>query len=85
MRNAPHRTTILGMENTTQHPFTAEFEDAARGLGLSPSTLGRLVGQGGDFHKRLTAGRRVWPETIEQVRQEIAALREWRGHASRED
>jgi hypothetical protein len=51
-----------------------EIEDAAKRLGLSPSTVGERAGQGGRFYARLCAGKRVWPETADAVREKIAAM-----------
>ena len=66
-------TSLQHMSET--HPFLHEFEAAARELNFEPTTMGRLVNQGGHFHRRLLKNRRVWPETIEKVRVEIARLR----------
>lgn len=54
----------------------AEMESAAADLGISVSTLGRLSGQGGKFHERLRAGKRVWPETVSKVRATIERERQ---------
>ena len=65
----------LGRMTETQN-LLHELEAAAADLGMAASTLGRLVGQGGRFHARLAAGKRVWPETAEKVRENIAALKD---------
>jgi len=52
-----------------------EFERTATDLGLAFTTLGRMVGQGGGFHARLAAGKRMWPETAEAVWNRLQALR----------
>lgn len=49
----------------------AEIEAAAKKLKIAPSTVGERAGQGGQFYKRLEAGKRVWPETAEAVRKSI--------------
>lgn len=54
--------------------LVAEMEAAAAALGIEPSTLGERAGQGGRFYARLKAGKRVWPETAEKVRNKIAEL-----------
>ena len=59
----------------------SEMEAAAAALNLSPSTLGRIAGQGGRFYKRLKDGSRVWPETAASVRRTIEELRSVRGDA----
>ena len=66
---------LAAMKHENLKQFISEFEEAASGLGLAPSTLGRLVGLGGDFHARVKAGRRVWPETIEKARCGIDRIR----------
>lgn len=47
----------------------AEIDAYCGQAGISPATLGRQAGQGGNFYKRLREGRRSWPETMEKVRQ----------------
>lgn len=59
--------------NTTEHLKT-EIEAAADALGIAPSTVGQRAGQGGKFYDRLCAGKRVWPETAESVRERIAEM-----------
>ena len=49
-----------------------EIEAYASAAGLEPSTVCRYAGQGGGFWRRLTAGRRIYPETIEKVREYMA-------------
>ena len=51
-----------------------EIEAAALRLDIAPSTVGERAGQGGRFYKRLTEGKRVWPETAGKVRQEIERM-----------
>lgn len=67
-------TIVVGM--TEAQTLRYEIEAAAADLNVSASTLGRMVGQGGKFHARLVAGKRVWPETADKVRQAIAHLRD---------
>lgn len=50
-----------------------EIEAAAEELGIAPSTVGKLAGQGGHFYHRLSSGCRVWPETASKVRCWITA------------
>ncbi|MDN5568184.1 MAG: hypothetical protein L0G27_05465 [Paracoccus sp. (in: a-proteobacteria)] len=50
-----------------------EIEAAAEKLGIAPSTVGKLAGQGGHFYHRLSSGCRVWPETALKVRGWISA------------
>ena len=52
----------------------SELEGYAAEFGLSPATLGERVGQGGRFYARLKEGRRVWPETIEKVRDRMRQM-----------
>lgn len=52
----------------------AEIEAAAAKLDLAASTVGERAGQGGKFYQRLCDGKRVWPETAEKVRAEIARM-----------
>jgi len=52
----------------------AALEAKARELGLSPSTIGERVGQGGRFYARLKSGARIWPETAEKVRKKLDDL-----------
>ena len=49
----------------------SRFDEKAAQTGLSTSTLGRLVGQGGRFYARLIEGKRVWPETAESVLEKL--------------
>lgn len=60
--------------DTTENLKT-EIESAAAQLGLEPTTIGRLVGQGGHFYRRLCDGKRVWPETADAVRAKLAQLK----------
>lgn len=50
-----------------------EMRQFAGASGMSVSTLGRLAGCGGNFYARLESGRRAWPETVQKVRDYIAA------------
>lgn len=58
----------------------AEMESAAAEFGISISTLGRLVNQGGEFHKRLRDEKRMWPETAAKVRLAIISERKRRNN-----
>lgn len=51
-----------------------EMQAAASGLGISITTMGARVGQGGKFYERLRSGKRVWPETVEKVRSKMRDL-----------
>jgi hypothetical protein len=51
--------------------LAAEVADTAAALGIAVTTLGRRLGQGGMFHARLVAGKRVWPETAAAVRKKL--------------
>lgn len=53
----------------------AEFEAVASECGIPLTTLGAKVGQGGHFHKRLAAGKWMWPETIENVQRRLQEIR----------
>ena len=66
---------------TASETLADEIEAAALRLNLSPSTVGRRVGQGGKFYERLRSGKRVWPETIEKVRQQLPHLTRSEGAA----
>ena len=60
---------------TEAQSLLAEIEAVAAALNISPSTVGERAGQGGRFYSRLKAGKRVWPETAERVRAELARMR----------
>jgi len=60
------------MDHTQQ--LRIEIEAAAKALGLAPSTVGERAGQGGKFYDRLCAGKRVWPETADAVRNRIQQM-----------
>ena len=49
-----------------------EIESYASAAGLEPSTVCRYAGQGGGFWRRLIAGRRIYPETLEKIRTFMA-------------
>ncbi|WP_370312503.1 hypothetical protein [Sagittula sp.] len=53
----------------------AEIEAKALELSLSPSTIGRMAGQGGKFYERLLKGKRVWPETVTAVRSKLQEMK----------
>ncbi len=53
----------------TTKQLKAEIDAYCAAAGISPATLGSRAGQGGHFYKRLSAGKRSWPETIEAVRR----------------
>lgn len=65
---------------TLSEQIKAEIEDAARVLNLEPSTIGRQVGQGGLFYRRLENGARVWPETAADVRRRLGEMLVLAGH-----
>jgi len=67
---------------TTTHDLIAEIEAAAAALGIAPSTLGERAGQGGHFYARLKAGKRVWPDTAQRVRDAIERMKSSTGGAS---
>jgi len=48
---------------------------------MSASTISRLAGQGGGLPACLEAGKRIWPETADKVRDVIADLMQARGAA----
>jgi hypothetical protein len=52
-----------------------EIEATAETLGIAPSTVGRRVGQGGHFYKRLQEGKRVWPDTADSVLDKLEAMK----------
>lgn len=49
----------------------ARIDAVSAKTGLAKSTIGRLVGQGGTFYRRLASGARVWPETAASVFQRL--------------
>lgn len=59
----------------------SELNHAAAKLNMSASTISRLAGQGGGLPARLEAGKRIWPETADKVRDVIADLMQARGAA----
>lgn len=61
--------------STPVEQLRVEFEAAGAELDIPLTTLGSRVGQGGHFHKRLSEGKRMWPETIESVRHRLHELR----------
>ena len=65
------------MSTTNNHTdaLRAEIEAKALELSLSPSTIGRMAGQGGKFYERLIAGKRVWPETVMAVRSKLQEMK----------
>ena len=65
------------------HTLLAEMESAAAEFGISISTLGRIVKQGGQFHERLREGKRMWPETAAKVRLAIIDERKRRNSKGR--
>jgi len=60
--------------STLSASLAAEIEAVAARLGLSPSTVGKRIGQGGRFYMRLKAGNRIWPETDATARQRLREL-----------
>lgn len=61
--------------STTEH-LKSEIERTAKATKLKPTTIGRMVGQGGHFYRRLCAGKRVWPETADAVLAQLEGIRE---------
>lgn len=59
----------------------SELNHAAAKLNMSASTISRLAGQGGGLPACLEAGKRIWPETADKVRDVIADLMQARGAA----
>ena len=53
------------------HTLKIEIEKAAEEFGLDPSTIGKCAGQGGHFYRRISNGKRFWPETAAKVRKWI--------------
>lgn len=64
---------ILHMMTLAQK-LADEIEATAARVGMSPSTVGERAGQGGKFYDRLRAGKRVWPETAEKVRDKLRTI-----------
>lgn len=64
--------------------LAAEIEAAADAMGIAPSTVGKLAGQGGNFYKRLKSGKRVWPETAASVRAAIQKMQQQQQSRGRE-
>ncbi len=62
------------MDITTEQ-LRAEVEATATALGITASTVGRRVGQGGRFYARLCEGKRMWPETMESVHRKLQEMR----------
>tara|TARA_R110002049_G_scaffold60008_1_gene161849 strand:+ start:632 stop:853 length:222 start_codon:yes stop_codon:yes gene_type:complete len=60
------------MSNTKN--LKAAIERTSEATGLEPTTIGRMVGQGGHFYRRLCDGKRVWPETAESVLQKLIQI-----------
>ncbi len=50
------------------------IERTSEATGLEPTTIGRMVGQGGHFYRRLCEGKRVWPETAESVLEKLEQI-----------
>lgn len=53
---------------STHDDLLSEMDTYSAEAGITPQTLGRLAGQGGNFYKRLKEGKRSWPETMDKVR-----------------
>lgn len=60
------------MNEEERQRLIASMRAYADQVGIAPSTLGRLAGNGGDFYARLTAGNRIWPETGRKVTDYMA-------------
>ena len=65
------------MKHESQN-LLAEIEAFAAETGLAETTLGRKAVNDGKLAARLRAGKRVWPETAERVRDFMRAERERR-------
>lgn len=63
----------------THAALKADIERVAAKLNVSPATIGGKVGQGGHFYKRLSEGRRIWPETAAEVRKRLHQLEFFQG------
>lgn len=50
----------------------AEIDAFTEATGMAETTFGKKAVNDGKFVRRLRAGRRVWPETVEKVRSFIA-------------
>lgn len=60
--------------NSTEH-LKSEIERVSVETGLAPTTIGRMVGQGGHFYNRLCEGKRVWPETADSVLEKLEHIK----------
>ena len=58
-----------------------EVEAVSAETGLAPSTIGKLIGQGGNFYDRLQSPARMWPETMAQIKERLDQLRKERKRA----
>jgi len=58
-----------------------ELEDLMADTGLSAHRIGILCANNGRIVDRLRSGGRVWPETEQEVRGNIAKVRETRAQA----
>ena len=56
------------------HQLKEAFDAKSRETNLKTSTLGRMCGQGGQFYKRLSDGKRVWPETAKTVLDRLSQI-----------
>lgn len=63
--------------NTTDQ-LKKDFDAAVEATGLAPSTIGMMAGYSGKLYQRLCEGHRMWPETVEVIRANIAKLVEER-------
>ncbi|MEH6504987.1 MAG: hypothetical protein V7786_01840 [Sulfitobacter litoralis] len=57
------------------HQITEEVEKFMTETGLSEHRVGFLLAKNGKLVERLRAGRRIWPETEEMIREGIARER----------
>ena len=49
-----------------------EIEDYCAEVGWKTSTFSRIAAGDGKFFKRIAAGGRCWPETVEKIRSYMA-------------
>lgn len=66
-------------------PLLSEIDRFLRDTGMSEYRFGFLATKNGRLVERLRAGRRIWPETAEQVRDFMRRQRGMKSAAAVED
>lgn len=65
------------------NPLIQDIESFLAETGMGPSYFGKLAAKNSEIVARLRAGRRVWPETEDQIRTFIETERRRRAISER--